>query len=459
MQIEMRNLKDDSKINKLKKKTVAFLSSHGMNPSDIDAKKYVKFFIEEMNAGLAGEEKSSLKMLPTYLTGSSIGTKTPVIALDAGGTNLRSAVVSFDADSNPVIGNTNKTSMPGTTGAASKEVFFATIADNIKDIISEGSSIGFVFSYPIEIYPDMDGRLLHFTKEVRAPEVEGEFIGKNLLEILGKKAGIKDRKIVLLNDTPAVLLSGIAAFSQRQYDSCIGLVLGTGMNACYIEKNSNILKISNSSGFPDKSCQLINVEAGNFSRGPRGKIDEIFDAGTINPGHGTFEKMFSGAYMGGLATEVIKIAAKEKLFSAAGCRILGNIQTLESKEIDIYLDFPPRSSLLGEIFNELQNEDKIILYLLLDNLIERAALLTSIVLAALLTKSCRGFNPCHPVCIIAEGSSFYKMNNFKTRVECCLKNVLAKNSFNDCRPGIYYEIKKVENSVMLGAAVAAASIA
>jgi hexokinase len=451
----MQNLKDYSKINELKKETGAFLSSYGMNPSDIDVKKYVEFFLEEMRAGLAPEKKSSLKMLPTYLGLSSIDTKKPVIALDAGGTNLRSAVVSFDADLKPVIGNINITDMPGTAGIASKEEFFDTIADSIKGIIGKGCSIGFVFSYPIEIYPDMDGRLLHFTKEVRAPEVEGEFIGKNLLEKLGKKAGVKDKKIVLLNDTPAVLLSGIAAFAQRQYDSYIGLVLGTGMNACYIEKNSNILKISNSSA-PDKSCQLINIEAGNFSRGPRGKIDEIFDAGTINPGDGTFEKMFSGAYMGGLATEVIKTAAKEKIFSAGACSILKNIQTLESKEVDIYLDFPPRSSLLAGVLDELENEDKIILYLLFDNLIERAALLTSIVLAALLAKSCRGFNPCHPVCIIAEGSSFYKMNNFKTRVECFLKNTLAKNSFKGCQPGIYYEIKKVENSAMLGAAAAAA---
>jgi hexokinase len=454
----MPNLKDHRKINKLKEETGAFLSSYGMNQSDIDVKKYVKFFLEDMQAGLAPEKKSSLKMLPTYLGISSIDKKKPVIALDAGGTHLRSAVVSFDEDLHPVIGNINKTDMPGTAGIASKEEFFNTIADNIKDIINEGCSVGFVFSYPIEIYPDMDGRLLHFTKEVMAPEVEGELIGKNLLEKLGKQTGSKAKKIVLLNDTPAVLLSGIAAFSQRQYDSYIGLVLGTGMNACYIEKNLNISKIRGS-GSQDEGCQLINIEAGNFSRGPRGKIDEIFDAGTINPGEGTFEKMFSGAYLGGLATGVIKTAAKEKLFSGTAGRILENIQTLESKEVDIYLDFPPRSSLLATLLDELENEDKVILYLLFDNLIERAALLTSIVLTALLIKTCMGFNPCHPVCIVAEGSSFYKMNNFKTRVECCLKNTLTKSIFKGCQSGINYEIKKVENSVMLGAAVAAACTA
>ncbi len=454
----MSYLKDYRKINRLKEETGAFLSSYGIKHSDINVKKYVKLFLEEMQAGLDPEKKSSLKMLPTYLSASRIDTKKPVIALDAGGTNLRSAVVSFDRGLRPVVGNINKTAMPGTAGIASKEEFFNAIADNIKEIINESSSIGFVFSYPIEIYPDMDGRLLYFTKEVRAPEVEGELIGKNLLEKLAERTGLKNKKIVLLNDTPAVLLSGIAAFGKRQYDGYIGLVLGTGMNACYIEKNVNILKIKDSYKTGIGSCQLINIEAGNFSRGPRGKIDEIFDAGTINPGEGTFEKMFSGAYLGGLATEVIKTAAKEKLFSGRLCEILGNIQTLESKEIDAYLDFFPRSSLFATLHDKLDSEDKVILYLLFDNLIERAALLTSIVLAALLIKTCRGFNPCYPVCIIAEGSSFYRMNNFKTRVECCLKNTLAESRFTGCQSGIHYEIKKVENSAMLGAAVAAAGI-
>jgi len=306
----MDGLKDYSKINKLKDQANAFLSGHGINHLNIDVKKYVELFLEEMQAGLAPENRSSLKMLPTYIAAGNTYAKKPVIALDAGGTHLRSALVSLSENMEPVIGDINKTDMPGVSGEATKEEFFDAIAGNIKKIINQGSSIGFVFSYPIESYPDLDGRLLYFTKEVRAPEVEGELIGKNLLEKINEQTGIKNKKIVLLNDTPAVLLSGIAAFNQRQYDGYIGLVLGTGMNACYIEKNSNILKISESSA-SGESCQLINLEAGNFSKGPRGKIDEIFDAGTVNPGEGTFEKMFSGAYLGGLATLVIKTAAKE----------------------------------------------------------------------------------------------------------------------------------------------------
>ena len=83
-------------IRSAKKEVEEFLSKYGMNYAEIDIQKNVDLFIGEMEAGLSGK-KSSLKMFPTYIGFRRvIPANEPVIVLDAGGTNLRSALLHFD---------------------------------------------------------------------------------------------------------------------------------------------------------------------------------------------------------------------------------------------------------------------------------------------------------------------------------------------------------------------------
>ena len=96
----------------------------------------------------------------------------------------------------------------------------------------------------------------------------------------------------------------------------------------------------------------------------------------------------------------------------------------------------------------MDKRDKISTYFIFDYLVERAAILIAIVLASAIIKSNKGKSPLSPVCIIAEGSSFYKMKHFKLRVDYYLKNIISK------RWNLYYEIQMVENAILLGAAVA-----
>ena len=112
--------------------------------------------------------------------------------------------------------------MPGLEGEISKDEFFQTIAQYVRPLAEKCDRIGFCFSYPSEILPDKDGRLIHFCKEVQAPGVVGQLIGKNLLEALG----MPEKQIVLLNDTVATLLAGKSASLGRDYDSFIGFILG-----------------------------------------------------------------------------------------------------------------------------------------------------------------------------------------------------------------------------------------
>ena len=64
--------------------------------ADVDADALLAEFGRQMDAGLAGSPKS-LAMLPAWLgVDREVPTESPVVVLDAGGTNLRVAVIWFD---------------------------------------------------------------------------------------------------------------------------------------------------------------------------------------------------------------------------------------------------------------------------------------------------------------------------------------------------------------------------
>ena len=77
------------------KKADIFLREHKLRAGDVDMKQLVELFHSEMLGGLKGE-KSSLRMIPTYIEADNEFLKeTPVVAIDAGGTNFRAALLRF----------------------------------------------------------------------------------------------------------------------------------------------------------------------------------------------------------------------------------------------------------------------------------------------------------------------------------------------------------------------------
>lgn len=430
---------------KIEKKVIRFLKDNQMHYEDIDMENCCDIFLEEMQAGLAGRD-SSLAMIPTYIeVGKAIPTGRRVIVLDAGGTNFRVAAVHFDESHMPVIENTIQSSMPGLGEEVGREEFFRTIAGYMAHVADTSNSIGFCFSYPTEILPDKDGRLIRFCKEVRAKEVEGELIGENLIAA-AKAAGYKgNKRVVILNDTVATLLAGMSAFGERAFDSYIGFILGTGSNCCYVEQNRNILKTS---GLNQDKEQVVNVESGSFAKAPKGSIDLQLDASTLDPGQYTFEKMFSGAYLGALCLKTLQQAAKQGLFSERAAEALLAAVELQTKDVNAFLHNPRGANLLAASFGKGTEQDIIAVWYLIDGLIERAARLVAVLLSAVVLKTGYGENPCMPVCITAEGTTFYELKSLKTKVECYLKSFLKE------KHGRFIELVSVENATLIGAAIA-----
>lgn len=422
-------------------KAKQFLREHKMTASDVKIKELVTNFLTDMENGLAGKE-SSLMMLPTYIGAEGeMKANEPVVAIDAGGTNFRVAKVFFNDDLQLVTEDIQNYKMPAVDEELSKKEFFNTFAKYLEDYKNVSDKIGFCFSYAAEIFPNKDGKLIEWSKEVKAPEVIGEMIGEQLLAAMKTP----EKQLVLMNDTVSTLLAGKAATAGKTYDTYIGFILGTGTNTCYIEANKNITKTA---GLNREDSQIINIESGNFGKAPRTDIDIEFDNSTKNPGRYTFEKMFSGGYLGGLCTTALKIAAREGLFSEETKTRLNGLGELSSEEVNNFVLGAElaKNSLTAALISE---EDRVTAADIISGLIERAAKLVAGNLAAVILKTGKAKSSKKPVLITIEGTTFYKLKNFQSMFEGFLRKFLSGRNRR------YYEIVEVENSSLVGAAIAA----
>ncbi|MGD0754786.1 MAG: hexokinase [Bacteroidales bacterium] len=418
-----------------------FLEEHKLRAEDINTQNIVDSFTSEMLRGLQGND-SSLKMIPTYIEADNhFSVDLPVLAIDAGGTNFRAALVKVSRGGNLEITNVVNDKMPGLEGEISKDEFFKTIADYVRHLAEKTDRIGFCFSYPSEILPNRDGKLIHFCKEVQAPGVVGQLIGKNLLDALG----MPEKQIVILNDTVATLLAGKSASIGHDYDSFLGYILGTGTNTCYIENNNNILK---NKSLDSSKSQIINIESGNFSKAPRTDLDHQFDNATTNPGSHTFEKMISGGYFGPLCLLTLKTAAKEGVFAGATASHLLASPELSSEEVNAFIVEPNSDNNLLSSF--LKDKDDVESCLTIVNcLLDRAALLVAGNLAAVVLKTDKGKTKECPILVTVEGSIYYKLHNMRTQIDKYFRAYLSGHRKR------FVEFMEVKQSSLVGAALAA----
>ena len=435
-------------IRHIRDKVTDFLKQNEMDFERIDIHKETEVFIKDMEMGLNGEP-GYLDMLPTYIPmNDTIPSDEPVIVMDAGGTNFRVAVVHFDENKNPIISDYNKYSMPGTKGQISREEFLQIIVEYLTPVIHKSNKIGFCFSYPIAIQPNGDGIPLRFSKEIQIEGLVGQPVGALILEALKDAGYLEEKKIVLLNDTVSTLLGGKAAYDHRNFDSYAGFILGTGTNTCYIEKGENIGKLKESAKLYE--TMLINMESGAYRRSPSGKMDLEFDRQTVDPGMALFEKKISGAYLGGIAGVVLNHAVEEKgLFSDAFREHFLQAEELSTIDVNYFMRWPYGDNLFSKICDITGQNDRATLYHLFDCLVERAAKLVATNLIAVVLKTGKGQDPSRPVCITADGSSFYKLKNFKRKLEYYLEIHLIKER------RLYYEFVEVENANLTGSAIAA----
>lgn len=439
-----------------------FARYYGFHYDNWEPLALVKDVLIDMERGLKGQS-SSLPMIPSYITPvSRFPPGKTALALDAGGTNLRASLVRFDEQGGAVAEGTRKVPMPGTKGRVSAERFFDEIAGAAFPLLSGASGIegiGFTFSYPMSITSDADGILMAFSKEVDAPDVIGKAVGAGLREALARRGCKYDGRIVLLNDTVATLLSGIASIppdgeaarTKNAYGftggPVIGCILGTGFNTAYPE--TSIPKIGFESG---ASPQIVVCETGTFKIRYRGQLDQEYDGTTKNPGAYTLEKAAAGAYLGPLTLYILKQAVKDRVIAFAKSEELLSMPHLETRTLNEFTHSPlAAEGPLGGLFGLDEGGALAAAQYLVSIVTERGALLSAAVLAATVERINPGFEPYAPVRIAVEGTTYLIYKGMRRALESWLHIMLSRGK---PRP---YIISPVEQASLFGAAVAAMS--
>lgn len=407
-----------------------------------DAEGLLVGFLDEMEKGLNGES-SSLAMIPAYVgTDGTVLPEKAVAVIDAGGTNLRICLARFDGQGQIELSGFSKQPMPGRDHETTASEFYTVLVDALEPLKDKFEYIGFCFSYPATIMPDYDGRLLHWTKEIKIPELVGKHIGAGLLDALETR-GMAGKKTVILNDTVAALLAGMAQGQAFSASSYIGFILGTGTNTAYVERNDNIGKLD---GYLGVGSQVINVESGGFAGVPRGSFDLQLDARSENPAGHVFEKLISGVYMGPLTLELLQALASEGEFSNSGGAALSIMKDLSTIHIDNLAAGNGRDiDVLGsEVFTDADRE---IMKNVFAAVVDRAALLTAVNIAAAVVKSGLGQDADHPVCVNIDGSTYYKTYQLAEKAQAHLNVLLATR-------GLHIRCIQVDDAPVVGAAIA-----
>lgn len=419
-----------------------FLSSHNLGAEYVDSNEILELFFSEMKKGLKGDE-SSLRMIATYQESpDTIKKGEPVIVMDAGGTNFRTVLVTFNDDNKPVLEDFKRVPMPGVDREVTAKEFYSIFADNIERFMGKSNRIGFCFSYAAEITEDHDGIPLMFSKEIKAPETIGRPLGKEILEELRRRGYEVDNvKISIVNDTVATLLAAKAE-SEKKDASFVGFILGTGTNTAYVEKNSNIGKIKR-----DDGSQIINTESGCLKI-ELTDLDRAFMLTTQDPNSYHLEKMISGAYLGSFSYFVIKKAIEEGVFSPLFVSSFSSLSSLKTEDVGSFIS--SGEGVLGKL--EKSKEDSISLYLILETIIERAGKLTALNLSAAALFSSGGESVDNPIVINADGTTFYKLPYLKFYTTYYLEEILKKKNRR------FYKIVNIDSSPIIGAAISALAL-
>jgi hexokinase len=212
-----------------------------------------------------------------------------------------------------------------------------------------------------------------------------------------------------------------------------------------LEENSKIIKVLS---LDPRRSMLINVESGGYNKFDEGVIDKEIDKNFGDTGQYTYEKMISGRYQGELLWAVIRKALQDGLFSTYFSKKVGLVEEINANEIDEFLNYPYSANKLAECCSTEDPGDRTTLYYLIDAIQNRAAKLVAVNLAAIIKKIGKGSNPCLPICIAAEGSTFEKSKLFRGKL-----NFYIKEYINDDL-GLYCEIVERKNSTLIGTAIA-----
>eukprot|EP00053_Salpingoeca_punica_P019546 m.199131 g.199131 ORF g.199131 m.199131 type:complete len:460 (-) comp17679_c0_seq10:1840-3219(-) len=272
--------------------------------------KMIEQMQEEMRIGLQKADQQLL-MIPTFVRHLPRGDeKGTYLAVDMGGSTFR--VLRLELDGSRKIDLSSKSYVLTKEHRESDaDTLFGFIADCLEEFFPEVKTaskpipLGFTFSFPFNCTRINQGTLVRWTKGFSAKNCVGEDAVKLLQNACDKK-GVRISVKAILNDTVGTM----AARALEWPDCFVGLILGTGTNACYYERIENITKAN----FNDTGNMVVNIEWGAFGDG-KSSVDgpsvlpwTKYDQGlALDPPENKqlYEKMISGRYQGEIVRQVL----------------------------------------------------------------------------------------------------------------------------------------------------------
>uniref|UniRef100_A0A8C7YQ92 Hexokinase-2 n=1 Tax=Oryzias sinensis TaxID=183150 RepID=A0A8C7YQ92_9TELE len=285
------------------------LAEFRLNTSQLlEVKKRMKVEIER---GLRKEthKEATVKMLPTFVRRTPDGTENgDFLALDLGGTNFRVLLVKIRSGKKRSVEMHNKIyAIPIEVMQGTGEELFDHIVHCISDFLdymgmkSARLPLGFTFSFPCHQTSLDAGILVNWTKGFKATDCEGEDVVELLREAIKRKEEFELDVVAIVNDTVGTMMT--CAYEEPTCE--VGLIAGTGSNACYMEEMKNIETVPGTEG---RMC--VNMEWGAFGDNGclddiRTKYDQAVDENSLNEGKQRYEKMCSGMYLGEIVRQIL----------------------------------------------------------------------------------------------------------------------------------------------------------
>uniref|UniRef100_A0A8D2JGT1 Hexokinase-2 n=1 Tax=Varanus komodoensis TaxID=61221 RepID=A0A8D2JGT1_VARKO len=309
-----------------------------MRLSDDTLQEISNRFRKDMEKGLAADTNptAAVKMLPTYVRSTPDGTEEgDFLALDLGGTNFRVLRVKVSDNGSKKVEMENRIyTIPEELMRGSGVQLFDHIAECLANFMDQLQMkdkklpLGFTFSFPCSQSKLDESTLITWTKGFKCSGVEGRDVVSLLRQAIKRRGDFDIDVVAVVNDTVGTMM----ACGYDDHNCEVGLIVGTGSNACYMEEMRHIDLVEG-----DEGRMCINMEWGAFGddgslNDIRTEFDKDIDMGSLNQGKQLFEKMISGMYMGELVRLIlVKMAKEELLFNGrlttdlrgrgtAGCR-------------------------------------------------------------------------------------------------------------------------------------------
>ncbi|XP_053444611.1 hexokinase-2 isoform X2 [Nycticebus coucang] len=311
-----------------------------MRLSDETLLEISKRFRREMEKGLGAttHPTASVKMLPTFVRSTPDGTEHgEFLALDLGGTNFRVLWVKVTDNGLQKVEIENQIyAIPEDIMRGSGTQLFDHIAECLANFMEKLKikekklPLGFTFSFPCHQTKLDESFLVSWTKGFKSSGVEGRDIVSLIRKAIQRRGDFDIDIVAVVNDTVGTMMT----CGYDDHNCEIGLIVGTGSNACYMEEMRHIDMVEG-----DEGRMCINMEWGAF--GDDGSLNDVLtefdreiDMGSLNPGKQLFEKMISGMYMGELVRLIlVKMAREELLFGGKLSPELLKTGLFETKDI------------------------------------------------------------------------------------------------------------------------------